>query len=151
MYIKAKYPKVGNEFGGPNAGPQGFGSLYGGNQTSNVIELDTRASNGSVGSVSTSQMFGGNVISIYNNINSGIQLIFTNDSAFIVSDSDGVVTEIDTVRALEFINDSNWVYENPLDEVVSTLLDALQARATYFENADGSRTLLETFKNCEDE
>mgnify|MGYP003657100345 CR=1 FL=1 len=34
MYIKAKYPKVGNEFGGPNARPQGFGSLYGGNQVS---------------------------------------------------------------------------------------------------------------------
>ena len=148
MYIKAKYPKVGNEFGGPNAGPQGFGSLYGGNQTSNVIELDTRASNGSVGSVSTSQMFGGNVISIYNNTNSGIQLIFTNDSAFIVSDSDGVVTEIDTLRALEFINDSNFVYVDP---VVTILLDALQARATYFENTDGSRILLETFKNCEDE
>tara|TARA_B110001450_G_scaffold138065_1_gene129517 strand:- start:180 stop:620 length:441 start_codon:yes stop_codon:yes gene_type:complete len=146
MYIKAKYPKVGNEFGGPNAGPQGFGSLYGGNQTSNVIELDTRASNGSVGSVSTSQMFGGNVISIYNNTNSGIQLIFTNDSAFIVSDSDGVVTEIDTLRALEFINDSNFVYVDP---VVTILLDALQARATYFENTDGSRILLETFKNCE--
>ena len=146
MYIKAKYPKVGNEFGGPNAGPQGFGSLYGGNQTSNVIELDTRASNGSVGSVSTSQMFGGNVISIYNNTNSGIQLIFTNDSAFIVSDSDGVVTEIDTIRALEFINDSNFVYVDP---VVTILLDALQARATYFENTDGSRILLETFKNCE--
>ena len=146
MYIKAKYPKVGNEFGGPNAGTQGFGSLYGGNQTSNVIELDTRASNGSVGSVSTSQMFGGNVISIYNNTNSGIQLIFTNDSAFIVSDSDGVVTEIDTLRALEFINDSNFVYVDP---VATILLDALQARATYFENTDGSRILLETFKNCE--
>ena len=150
MYIKAKYPKVGNEFGGPNAGPQGFGSLYGGNQTSNVIELDTRASNGSVGSTSTSQMFGSSVISIYNNTNSGIQLIFTNDSAFIVSDSDGVVTEIDTIRALEFINDSNFVYEEPLDEV-TVLLDALQARAIYFENTDGTRILLETFKNCEDE
>ena len=124
MYIKAKYPKVGNEFGGPNAGPQGFGSLYGGNQTSNVIELDTRALNGSVGSVSTSQMFGSNVISIYNNTNSGIQLIFTNDS--------------------------NFVYEEPLDEL-AVLLDALQARATYFENTDGTRILLETFKNCENE
>ena len=150
MYIKAKYPKVGNEFGGPNAGPQGFGSLYGGNQTSNVIELYRTPSSSSVGSVSTSKMFGGNVISIYNNINSGIQLIFTNDSAFIVSDSDGVVTEIDTIRALEFINDSNFVYEEPIYEV-TILLDALQARATYFENTDGSRTLLETFKNCEDE
>ena len=40
MYIKAKYPKVGNEFGGPQAGPQGFGSLYGGNQVSDVNRLD---------------------------------------------------------------------------------------------------------------
>ena len=40
MYIKAKYPKVGNEFGGPNAGPQGFGSLYGGNQISNVTRSE---------------------------------------------------------------------------------------------------------------
>ena len=40
MYIKAKYPKVGNEYGGPQAGPQGFGSLYGGNQVSDVNRLD---------------------------------------------------------------------------------------------------------------
>ena len=40
MYIKAKYPKVGNEFGGPNARPQGFGSLYGGNQVSDVTRSD---------------------------------------------------------------------------------------------------------------
>jgi hypothetical protein len=40
MYIKAKYPKVGNEFGGPNAGPQGFGSLYGGNQVSDITRTE---------------------------------------------------------------------------------------------------------------
>tara|TARA_R110002167_G_scaffold114533_1_gene288377 strand:- start:360 stop:527 length:168 start_codon:yes stop_codon:yes gene_type:complete len=40
MYIKAKYPKVGNEYGGPQAKAQGFGSLYGGNQISNVSRLD---------------------------------------------------------------------------------------------------------------
>ena len=40
MYIKAKYPKVGNEFGGPNAKPQGFGSLYGGNQASDVSQIE---------------------------------------------------------------------------------------------------------------
>ena len=40
MYIRAKYPKVGNEFGGPQAGPQGFGSLYGGNQVSDVNRED---------------------------------------------------------------------------------------------------------------
>ena len=40
MYIKAKYPKVGNEFGGPNAKPQEFGSLYGGNQISDVTRIN---------------------------------------------------------------------------------------------------------------
>jgi len=40
MYIKAKYPKVGNEYGGPNAKPQGFGSLYGGNQQSDVSQIE---------------------------------------------------------------------------------------------------------------
>jgi hypothetical protein len=40
MYIKAKYPKVGNEYGGTQAKAQGFGSLYGGNQISNVSRLD---------------------------------------------------------------------------------------------------------------
>jgi hypothetical protein len=40
MYIKAKYPKVGNEFGGPNAGPQGFGSLYGGNHNSTITKIE---------------------------------------------------------------------------------------------------------------
>jgi len=39
MYIKAKYPKVGNEFGGPNAGPQGFGSLYVSNTESDVTQI----------------------------------------------------------------------------------------------------------------
>ena len=41
MYIKAKYPKVGNEFGGPNAKPQGFGSLYVNNRQSIITALDT--------------------------------------------------------------------------------------------------------------
>ena len=36
-YKKAKYPKVGNEYGGPNAKPQGYGSAYGGNHQSTVI------------------------------------------------------------------------------------------------------------------
>jgi hypothetical protein len=37
MIIRAKYPEVGNEYGGPQARPQGFGSLYGGNHNS-IIE-----------------------------------------------------------------------------------------------------------------
>ena len=37
MYIKAKYPKVGREW--YRQGIQGFGSLYGGNQVSDVTEI----------------------------------------------------------------------------------------------------------------
>ena len=37
MVIKAKYPIVGNEY----VGFQGVGSLYGGNQISNVTKIDT--------------------------------------------------------------------------------------------------------------
>lgn len=40
MYIKAKYPKVGNEYGGPQAKAQGFGSLYGGNHDSTITNED---------------------------------------------------------------------------------------------------------------
>ena len=39
MIIKAKYPQVGNEYGGANAKAQGFGSLYGGNHASTVTQL----------------------------------------------------------------------------------------------------------------
>lgn len=35
--IKAKYPKIGNEY----CGYQGHGSLYGGNRTSTVTKLET--------------------------------------------------------------------------------------------------------------
>jgi len=38
MYIKAKYPKVGRDW--YRQGVQGFGSLYGGNQISDVSRLD---------------------------------------------------------------------------------------------------------------
>ena len=40
MYIRAKYPKVGNKFGGPNAKAQGFGSLYANNRASNVTRSE---------------------------------------------------------------------------------------------------------------
>lgn len=36
MIIKAKYPKIGNEY----TGIQGFGSLYGGNHESNVSQIE---------------------------------------------------------------------------------------------------------------
>jgi hypothetical protein len=38
MYIKAKYPKVGREW--YRQGVQGFGSLYGGNQISDITKID---------------------------------------------------------------------------------------------------------------
>ena len=40
MYIKAKYPKVGNEFGGPNAKAQGFGSLYNVRTISDITQIE---------------------------------------------------------------------------------------------------------------
>jgi hypothetical protein len=54
-------------------------------------------------------MFVGNIISIYTNTNSGNELVFTNESVFLISNSTLNITEIDTERALEFINGSEWV------------------------------------------
>jgi hypothetical protein len=109
MYIKAKYPKVGNEFGGSQAGVQGFGSLYGGNQNSNVTNIDTRLNDSLVSRSSTSYMFGGNILSVYININNKDQLVFTNESIFLIDQSTLEITEINADRALEFINGSEWV------------------------------------------
>ena len=39
MIIKAKYPKIGDEE--YSYGVQGFGSLYGGNHESTIINIDT--------------------------------------------------------------------------------------------------------------
>lgn len=44
MIIKAKYPKVGNKY----VGYQRIGSLHGGNQVSEVTNIDSRESNGSI-------------------------------------------------------------------------------------------------------
>ena len=107
MYIKAKYPKVGREW--YRQGVQGFGSLYGGNQVSDVINLETRLSDGLISRLSTSYMFGGNVLSVYVNNNNGNELVFTNESIFIINSSNLIITEIDTQRALEFVNESDWV------------------------------------------
>jgi len=107
MYIKAKYPKVGREW--YRQGVQGFGSLYGGNQISDVTN---NASSNLTSRLSTSQMFGGNIVSLYINTNNGNELVFTNDSAFLISSSTLDITEIDTQRALEFSNESDWVNGN---------------------------------------
>lgn len=37
--IKAKYPKIGNE--NYSYGVQGIGSIYGGNNESTILEIDT--------------------------------------------------------------------------------------------------------------
>ena len=57
-------------------------------------------------------MFVGNIISIYTNTNNGNELIFTNESVFLISNSTLNITEIDTERALEFINESDWLKED---------------------------------------
>ena len=53
--IKAKYNNLVRPY--MKVVKQGFGSVYGGNQTSDVTNVDSRASNGQVGSTSTSNMF----------------------------------------------------------------------------------------------
>jgi hypothetical protein len=57
-------------------------------------------------------MFVGNIISIYTNTNNGNELVFTNESVFLISNSTLNITEIDTERALEFINESDWLKED---------------------------------------
>ena len=57
-------------------------------------------------------MFGGNIVSIYVNTNNGNELVFTNESIFLIDNSTLDITEIDTERALEFINDSDWLKED---------------------------------------
>ena len=110
MYIKAKYPKVGREW--YRQGEQGFGSLYGGNQISDVENVDTRLVSGLISRLSTSYMFGGNIVSLYVNTNNGNELVFTNESVFLINNSTLNITEINAERALEFINESDWLKED---------------------------------------
>jgi len=107
MYIKAKYPKVGRDW--YRQGEQGFGSLYGGNQISDVTNASSADGRRRV---SNSYMFGGNIVSVYTNTNNGNELVFTNESVFLISNSNLNITEIDTERALEFINESDWLKED---------------------------------------
>ena len=57
-------------------------------------------------------MFGGNIVSIYVNTNNGNELVFTNESVFLINNSTLNITEINTERALEFINESDWLKED---------------------------------------
>lgn len=104
--IKAKYNNLVRPY--MKVVKQGFGSVYGGNQISSVTNVDSRASNGQVGSTSTGNMFIGNRVLSYVNLNTGQELIFTNDSVFIVNQSTLSLTEIDTLTALSFVNSSDW-------------------------------------------
>ena len=102
--IKAKYDNLVRPY--MRTEKQGFGSLYGGNQISDISNSE-RLDN--VGSSSTGNMFVGDRLFSYTNLNTGQQLVFTNDSVFLVNESDSTITEIDTERALEFVNNSEWL------------------------------------------
>ena len=102
--IKAKYNNLIRPY--MRTEKQGFGSLYGGNQISDVSNSE-RLDN--VGSSSTDNMFVGSRLFSYTNQNTGQQLVFTNDSVFLVNESNSTITEIDTERALEFVNNSDWL------------------------------------------
>tara|TARA_R110000744_G_C19161733_1_gene540563 strand:+ start:108 stop:440 length:333 start_codon:yes stop_codon:yes gene_type:complete len=108
MYIKAKYPKVGNEYGGANAKPQGFGSLYGGNQTSDVSQEDSRALDGSVDSVSSGYTFGGGKTLVYTNDNDGTEFVFSNESVVIDNQSTSDIEEINTESTTLTENESSF-------------------------------------------
>ena len=137
MYIKAKYPKVGREW--YRQGVQGFGSLYGGNQISDVENVDTRLVSGLISRLSTSYMFGGNVISIYVNNNNGNELVFTNESVFIIDSSTLNITEIDTQRALEFVNESDWVLKGA--DLVALFIDRVSNDSGILDNQLGLDTI----------
>ena len=103
-YIKAKYNNLVRPY--MRVEKQGFGSVYGGNQISDVSNSE-RLDN--IVNSSTGNMFVGNRLFSYTNLNTGQQLVFTNDSVFIVDNSTSDITEIDTQVALQFINESEWV------------------------------------------
>ena len=143
MIIKAKYPTLERPY--MRTVKQGFGSLYGGNQISDVANQD-RLEN--IVNTSTENMFEGSKIFTYINLNTGQELVFTNESAFLINQSETVIIEIDTVHALEFINESNWVPSEVIDPI-DALLELLEARSQYFENETSTRELLNNLNNCE--
>lgn len=126
---------------------QGYGAYRGGN-VSNITQVESRLSSGQIDNTSSSYMFGGGKVSVYLNSNTGTQLIFVNQSVFILSQSDLTLDQIDTERALEFINDSDWTPTVEVD-TKDLLLALLKERAEYFENETASRALLEELQNCE--
>ena len=145
MIIKAKYPSLERPY--MRTVKQGFGSIYGGNQISDVANQD-RLEN--IFNTSTENMFEGSKIFTYINLNTGQELVFTNESAFLINQSETVIIEIDTVHALEFINESNWVPSGVIDPI-DTLLESLEARSQYFENETSTRELLNNLNNCKED
>jgi len=140
MYIKAKYPKVGREW--YRQGEQGFGNLYGGNQISDVTNLDIRLSDGLISRLSTSYMFGGNIISVYVNTNNGNELVFTNESVFIIDSSTLNITEVNTQRALEFVNESDWVAKDV--DLATSFIDRVSVDSGILDNQIGLDTIDES-------
>ena len=148
MIIKAKYPALYRPY--MQDVYQGIGGLGTSHNNSVVTQLDSRQSDGQIDSTSTSYMFGGGKLFVYSNINTGSQLIFVNESVFIINNSENILNEIDTDRALEFINDSDWA---PASEpnLIDVLIASLKARSEYFENETATRELLTNLQNCTDE
>jgi hypothetical protein len=103
-YRKAKYNNLVRPY--MRTEKQGFGSLYGGNQVSDVSNSE-RLEN--ISNSSTNNMFVSSRLFSYTNQNTGQQLVFTNDSVFLVNESDSTITEINIGRALEFVNNSDWL------------------------------------------
>ena len=143
--IKAKYPSLKRPY--MFTEEQGYGAYRGGN-VSDVTQIDSRGSDGQIDNTSTSYMFGGNSVSVYVNNNTGTQIIFVNESIFILSQSDLTLEQINIERALEFINESNWAPEVEPD-TKDILLASLKERAEYFENETATRALLQELQNCE--
>ena len=114
-----------------------------------VKEITTRTNERTIEFINDSEnMFLGSRLFSFTNINTGTQLIFVNQSVFILSQSNLTLNEIDTERALEFINESNWAPVTDLD-TKDLLLALLKERADYFENETATRALLQELQNCE--
>ena len=148
MIIKAKYPALYRPY--MQDVYQGYGGLSGGQNNSVLNQVYSRELDGNINNSSTDYMFGGGKVFVYSNINTGSQLIFINESVFIINNSNSMLDEIDTERALEFINDSDWT---PASEpnLIDVLIASLKERSDYFENETATRELLTNLQNCKNE
>lgn len=148
MIIKAKYPALYRPY--MQDVYQGYGGLSGGQNEIVLTQVNSREFDGQIHNLSTAYMFGGGKVFVYTNTNTGSSLIFVNESVFIVDNSASIITEIDTERAIEFINESDWVAESTPD-YVDVVMASLKARSEYFENETATRELLTNLQNCKNE